>query len=275
MIYFYVPDDGICDLHPDLYAVDLIDLRAEVDEEFSDIATAAARELPVFRVLSVGTDSNIGKMTTAIQLEMYCRWQAHIRARFVATGQHGILIKGRGTRLDRVLVDFTAGAAEALMRREAVDMDMLLIEGQGSLLQPAFSGVCLGLLHGCCPDAMILCHSVERTHHRHTDVPIPELLEYAHLYEHMLRPLHPHGKVVAISLKTFGMKESAAQALIAQTAEQTGLPTADTVREGNKGCARLNEALLQQAQACGKTITPVPGWYHDRYDDIKPLGARS
>lgn len=254
-------------------AVELIDLAQEVDEDFHAIGTAAARELPVFRCLMVGTDSNLGKMTTAIQLEMHLRWREHRKARFVATGQNGILIKGRGTRIDRVLADFAAGAAEELCTREARGMELLLVEGQGSLLQPAFSGVCLSLLHGICPDAMILCHHVGRTSHRHSTVPIPPLEEYAHVYEHMMRPLHARAKVVGISLNTYGMTADAAAAAIEAASTETGLPVADTVREGADGCARLSAAIAAHAQTCGMALSTYPDWYTNRFDRIRPIGS--
>src|SRR5258708_7142699 len=75
------------------YAVELINLRKVSDEEHF-IATARARETTAFRVLTVGTDANIGKTTTGLALERYLQEQAKIRARFIATGQDGILVKG-------------------------------------------------------------------------------------------------------------------------------------------------------------------------------------
>ncbi|MFW5829320.1 MAG: DUF1611 domain-containing protein [Planctomycetota bacterium] len=256
------------------HAVDLIDLSAGVDEEFHQIGTGAARGLGACRVVTVGTDSNLGKMTTGIQLEMWCRHVAHLRARFVATGQNGILVKGRGIRVDRVMGDYIAGAVQDLIRRESVDMDLLLIEGQGSLLQPAFSGVCLSLLHGACPDAMILCHHAGRTKHRYSDVAIPTVREYVDLYERMVKPLHSDAAVVAVSVNTQALEPDAADQLMTELHEETGLAVADPVRQGDEGCRVLMDAVLAHAANTGHRIEAQPGWYRQRFDRIPPIGAR-
>src|SRR5205814_2175105 len=102
------------------------------------------------------------------------------RARFVATGQTGIFIEGWGIAVDAVVADFVAGAAEQLVLQGAVYADVVLVEGQGSLIHPGYSGVTLGLLHGSCPDALILCHQATRDfigdyHGREPWVRIPPL----------------------------------------------------------------------------------------------------
>ena len=70
----------------------------------------------------------------------------------------GIIIAGWGVCVDAVVSDFVAGASEQLVLEAArTSPDLILIEGQGSLGHPAYSGVTLGLLHGSCPDCLILC----------------------------------------------------------------------------------------------------------------------
>nr|MBA3686909.1 DUF1611 domain-containing protein [Planctomycetota bacterium] len=194
------------------HAVDIINLRKIPDEE-PCIGTGAARASKAFRVLTVGTDCNIGKTTTTLMLERAMR-SRKLRTRYVATGQDGVLVKGRGICIDRTIADFASGAVERLVVRESKGVDLLLVEGQDSILSPCYAAVSIALLHGTCPDAMVLCHMPSRTHHRHTDVPIPSLAHYGHMYEAMLAPLHP-GKVVAISLNTQGMSETQAQAALA------------------------------------------------------------
>src|SRR6185295_13407187 len=85
-----------------------------------------------------------------------------VRTNFVATGQTGIMIEGWGIAVDAVVADFIAGAAEQLVLRGAEGADVVLVEGQGSINHPGYSGVTLGLLHGSCPDVMILCHQATR-----------------------------------------------------------------------------------------------------------------
>ncbi len=223
------------------HCVELVNLRKVPDHEHT-ISTAKARGTAALRVLTVGTDTNIGKTTTSLSLDRWLRANGH-KSRFVATGQDGIMVTGRGLCIDRVISDFTGGAVERLILHEAKGADILVIEGQNSILSPCYSGSALSLLHGSCPDAMILCHSATRTHLRHTDVPVPPLKRYIELYEAMLAPLHP-GKVVAIALNTLELDDAHARAAVKQAHQETRLPVADPVRGGEDACRMLAEAVL-------------------------------
>lgn len=255
------------------HAVELIDLR-KVPEDEVFIASGRARETSALRVLTVGTDCNLGKMTTSIQLEMFMRNQQSIRARFVATGQNGILIKGRGICLDRCISDFAAGAVERLVLREDEDnMSVLIIEGQGSILSPPYSGVSLSLLHGSVPDAMILCHRVGRKMHRNSETPIPPLEEYIDLYNTMMKPLYKDSKVVAISVNTQGLSDEEAEKELRSITQRTGLPTADVVRQGQFGSEILSNAVLDYANNfLGRSIKPDHNWRRsETVDDFKNI----
>ena len=217
----------------------------------ADLHTASGRvrELDATVILTVGTDCNIGKMTTQLQVQaaMPAAMPAAMqtgrpaatpaagasrgpRVAFGATGQTGILIEGRGIAVDAVVADFIAGAAERLTVEAAQDADIVLVEGQGSLIHPAYSGVTLGLMHGALPHAMVLCAQPSRTHIRHhPQVPIPPLRDMIALYEAMMAPLRP-SKVIAIALNTFDLDDAAAHAAIARAQDETGLPTTDPVR---------------------------------------------
>lgn len=239
------------------YSIELVNLRKLPNEDFA-IGKALARQTAAFRVLVVGTDASIGKTTVALELTRHLEARG-IKARFVCTGQDGKLVTGRGVCVDRVISNFASGAVERAVLHEARHADILIIEGQDGLLSPPYSGVALSLLHGSCPDAMILCHAATRTVHRHTDVAIPPLPVYRRLYEEMLAPLHP-GKVVAVALNTMGLDLKAAQAHLTETRKALGLPCADVVRElsGNRGCAELADAVLAEWETAGRRTTPKP-----------------
>src|SRR5947209_9200312 len=111
----------------------------------------------------VGSDCAIGKMTVALELDREARARG-IRSEFVPTGQTGIAIAGWGISVDAVVADFLAGAAEQLvLEGVARGGELLWVEGQGSLLHPAYSGVTLGLVHGGAPHAFVLCHKADET----------------------------------------------------------------------------------------------------------------
>jgi uncharacterized NAD-dependent epimerase/dehydratase family protein len=179
-------------------------------------------------VLTVGTDSAIGKMTATLEIERAAR-EAGLSPEFVPTGQTGVIIAGWGLCVDAVVSDFIAGASEQLVLEAARSSpDLILVEGQGSLGHPAYSGVTLGLMHGSCPDCLILC-SADPTEEVFRGVPRPSPARAARLYEEVAALIKP-APVVAISLNTRGLDEAEAHNLIAAVADETGLPTADPFR---------------------------------------------
>lgn len=194
-----------------------------------EVASGRVRDLDATIILAVGTDCNIGKMTTQLQVQSSVRQLGH-RVNFAATGQTGILVEGRGIAVDAVVADFIAGAAESLTIEAAEDADIVLVEGQGSLLHPAYSGVTLGLMHGALPHAMVLCAQPSRTTiHRNPWVQIPSLSEMIRLYEGTMEVLRP-SPVIAIALNTFDLDERAAREAVERVRSETGLPTTDPVR---------------------------------------------
>jgi uncharacterized NAD-dependent epimerase/dehydratase family protein len=197
------------------------------------IADGRAAEVDAFVILTVGSDCNVGKMTAQLELRDELVRRGH-KTSFVATGQTGIFIEGWGMAVDAVVADFIAGAAEQLVLQGAKGNDIVLVEGQGSLIHPGYSGVTLGLLHGSCPDALILCHQVTRDfigdyHGRAPWVKIPPYTELIDIYERAAQPVHPT-KVIGICLNTYDMEEGAAREAVAKAAEETGLPATDPVR---------------------------------------------
>lgn len=194
-----------------------------------DVSYGRVRDISATVVLTVGSDCNIGKMTTQLQVQHAVRALGH-RVAFAPTGQTGILIEGRGIAVDAVVADFIAGAAERLTIEASHDADIVLVEGQGSLIHPAYSGVTLGLMHGALPHAMVLCAQPSRTTiHRNPWVPIPPIGDVVHLYEYAMKYLR-HSPIIAIALNTFDLTDDDAQAVIDRTSKETGLPTTDPVR---------------------------------------------
>jgi uncharacterized NAD-dependent epimerase/dehydratase family protein len=197
------------------------------------IGQGKARSLCGQRILTVGTDMAIGKMSASLELHRAAIAQG-IKAQFVATGQAGIAIAGQGLPLDAVRVDFAAGAVEKIVMELAKDQDLVVIEGQGSLLHPG-STATLPLIRGSQPTSLILVHRAGAKHIR--DLPtvvIPPLPEVIQLYETVASAGGTFGavKVKAIALNTFGMNNSEAEAVMESTAQLTGLPCDDVVRSG-------------------------------------------
>lgn len=188
-----------------------------------------ARRTACYRVHTVGNDCSVGKMLVALELTAALRERGR-RAEFIATGQTGIMIAGRGVAIDAVVSDFISGAIESLVL-ESQDQEFLLIEGQGSLLHPLYSGVTLGLLHGCAPQAMVLCIDPTRTVVRHADVSIPPVEHVIRIYEEMASLVHPSVVAgVAVNTSALGLPE--AEEAVDRIQGATGLPATDVVRFG-------------------------------------------
>jgi D-glutamate N-acetyltransferase len=201
-------------------------------------------------VLTVGTDAAVGKMTVALELVRALE-RAGERAAFVATGQTGIVIAGKGISVDAVVADFIAGAAEQMVCEAAEEADWVIVEGQGSLTHPGFSGVTLGLLHGSGPDFMVLCHDAARPVVKGFEkegLPLHSLSECVRIYEDAASwrrpPGHQRARVVAVAVNSAALDEAAARREIAGASASTKLPSADPIREGAAGADRLAAALL-------------------------------
>ncbi|MBD2666144.1 hypothetical protein B6N60_02233 [Richelia sinica FACHB-800] len=208
-----------------------------------EIASAMARNLPCRRVLTVGTDMAIGKMSTSLELNRAGKLRG-LRSKFLATGQAGVMLEGDGIALDAVRVDFAAGAVEQLVMRFGQHYDILHIEGQGSLLHPG-STATLPLIRGSQPTHLILVHKAGQTHNRNNPhIPIPPLPEVIKLYEAVASGGGAFARVpvVGIALNTKDLDKYQAEDAIAQTIAETNLPCTDPVRFGAE---ILLDAILQ------------------------------
>ncbi len=208
--------------------VEIFDVRKS--PESISIGTGRAKETKTLRILTVGSDCNIGKMVTSLEIAR-AAGKRGISACFVATGQTGIMIEGSGIAVDHIISDFISGAAEKLVLDRA-QYKLLSIEGQGSIIHPAYSGVTLGLLHGSAPQGLILCHQPLRKTLRHfTDFPVLPLPYLIELYEKLAQPVQ-HCKVLGISLNCFGMSDDDALQEIQKVEKEIKLPATDPIKFG-------------------------------------------
>ena len=203
------------------------------------VAARRAARSGAWVVLTVGSDCNVGKMTAALELQRALRSRG-VTAAFVATGQTGIFVADRGAAIDAVASDFAAGVVEELVVEAAHEAEVVVVEGQGALHHPGYSGVTLSLLHGACPRAMVLCHEAGRERVRppagskeslEAEPHIPELSELVTAYERAAAWVSP-GRVVAVALNTSALSDSEARSAVDRAARQTGLPATDPIRFG-------------------------------------------
>ncbi len=207
------------------YNVRLIDLRFH--DHHGAIARGIARNFQSKIILTVGTHGNIGKMTATIEMVKQMQ-RSGKSADWLATGQIGIMIKGKGIPLDTIKGDFISGAVETAIAAIDGNFEYIFVEGQGSIQHLGYSPVALGLMHGSLPDAMILCHR--------TDVGISDygvntddLEKSIRIHEQMLDFVKP-AKVIGISLNTYNLSLDKSRQVVDDIKNRTGLPVTDPIK---------------------------------------------
>jgi uncharacterized NAD-dependent epimerase/dehydratase family protein len=225
--YFLADDPEFADLAAE-HGVELWDVRRPHDD--LTVSQGIADEVAADVALTVGTDCSAGKMTTSVELVRAAR-EAGVDAALIPTGQTGIIVEGWGNPIDRVVSDFTAGAVEEMLLEKGDEHDLLVVEGQGTIVHPAYSAVTCGILHGAMPDSLVLCHDPSRDAiHGYESVSYPPVESYVDLYESLAAPVHPT-EVVAGSLNTSSLgTEAAARETIAAFADAIDGPATDPVR---------------------------------------------
>jgi len=183
------------------------------------------------RILTVGTDCAIGKKYTALSLHAAMQ-KAGLNATFRATGQTGIMIAGEGMPIDAVVADFIAGAAEVLSPANEPD-HWDVIEGQGSLFHPAYSGVSLGLLHGSQPDGFVVCHDATRQSLSGWEhYPLPSIADTISLHERAARRTNPSARCVGISVNTSSLPRELRASWLESLRQEHGVPAVDPLIDG-------------------------------------------
>lgn len=216
-----------------------------------DVASRASFQQQCLRVLTVGQDCSIGKMVTAVELTRALRLRGQ-DAKFIATGQTGVMVEGEGCTIDSVVSDFVSGAVEKLVLAHQ-HHDVLVLEGQATISHPRYSCVATGLLHGARPQAMVMVYEPGRATFGGLDhvplTPLPRLIE---AYEGLAALAAP-SRVVALAMN--GRKLTATQAAEERrlARDTYGLPVADPIRDG---CDELLDAILSFRESSPNAASP-------------------
>lgn len=224
----FISDDPVLSAAAQSAGVTLKDIRKNNERE---VANRKNISDTCFRILTVGNDCSLGKMVTSLELARALKKKGY-DAKFAATGQTGILIEGDGIPIDAVVGDYINGAAEKLVLQNQ-HHDILIIEGQASIVHPRYSSVSLGLLHGTMPHGMIMCYEVGREYvHNMQGIKIPPMESVVRLYEQMSSVMFP-AKVIGFALNSKNVSEAEADKERQRIKKQFGLPACDVVRHGS------------------------------------------
>ena len=208
----------------------IVDLRKPPDPPNFSKGSWIDRNTPV--ALVVGTDCDTGKMTTAWEIKTRLN-KLGKNVEFIGTGQTGMLLSD-GVAIDAVVSDFMSGEVENLIDSKIKkETDLFIVEGQGALSNYAYSGVTLGLIHGCMPDYFILTHDPSRS----KDVmgqPLPNIKEFMQLHIDLMSPFKKTS-FIGINLLTYEMNDEEASNIISDYEILYNLPTTDLIRFGDAG----------------------------------------
>jgi uncharacterized NAD-dependent epimerase/dehydratase family protein len=233
----FISDDLELVAAADLAGVKLTDIRKNNERR---VATREGISPSCLRILTVGNDCSLGKMVASLEIARELK-KRNYDSKFVATGQTGILIEGDGIPIDAVVGDYINGAAEKLIL-DNQHHDILMIEGQGSIVHPRYSSVTLGLLHGTMPQGMIMCYEAGREFvHNMPGVKIPPMKIVFNLYEQMASVISP-SKIIGFAVNTSKISTSDAKNEIKKINNEYGLPACDVVRDG---ADELVDAILK------------------------------
>jgi len=239
-LHDFLRDDPRLSAAAEQHGATLIDLR---DNDEHEVATGGREFRPdCLRVLTVAADCSSGKMVATAELARGLQ-AVGVDARMVATGQTGMLVAGDGVAVDRVAADFLAGAAERLVLANQ-SHDVLIVEGQGSLFHPRYSGVTLSLLHGVRPRALVLVHPMGRTEVRGMPgVRLPSPHDTIRLHETMAALLHP-AQAIGVAVNGGSFTDEQVEAECGRLEDELQLPACDCLRHGP---GKLVDAVRQLA----------------------------
>ena len=227
-------DDEIKKLAKDKKVV-LRDIRKPKPAKSLHFFTGKIEEVQSVIIAILGTDSAVGKRTTA-RLLVEALIEEGYKAELIGTGQTSWL---QGTKyciiLDSIINDFVTGEIEHIIHKAwtAEKPHFIVLEGQGSLLNPAYPGG-FELLAAGRPDMIILQHA-------------PARMYYDGFPDYVIHPLHKQIKalelvsskqVVAVTVNHENMTPAEVDKFCRQIIMDHDIPAYDVVRNGAQKLAK-------------------------------------
>ncbi|MCL4437961.1 MAG: DUF1611 domain-containing protein [Candidatus Thermoplasmatota archaeon] len=224
------------------HGVRIIDVR----KMFRDMKmpfTGRIREVKSSRIAVLGTDSAIGKRTTTVVLTNSMR-KAGDKSCMIGTGQTAWMQGIEHTVVvDSMINDFIPGNLEWNTLR-AWDMeapDIMFIEGQGSVLHPAYPGS-FEIIGACRPTGIILQHAPKRKFFDgFEDFRIPPLEKYIKILE-----LLSGSPVIAISVNRENMSDEEVRDAVSNLESQYGIPAFDPLSDDVERVSRIIREVAMQ-----------------------------
>jgi uncharacterized NAD-dependent epimerase/dehydratase family protein len=211
------------------YGVILRDIRKPPHRNELHFFTGKIAKVRSLRVALLGTDSAVGKRTTAWMLVEALRARK-FRVELIGTGQTAWLQGAtHGIILDSLINDFVSGEIEHAIWRawEEEQPDVLVIEGQGSIMNPAYPGG-FEILAAGRPHCIIVQHAPARqAYDGFPDFPLDPLERQRQVLELLSgRP------VIAVTVNHEGLSATQTRNACEQITQTLGVPAVDPFLQG-------------------------------------------
>jgi uncharacterized NAD-dependent epimerase/dehydratase family protein len=223
------------------YGTKLIDVRKEPPLGEMRRFANLCKDIPALRIPVLGTDSSIGKRTTAIELTKALNKEG-IKTVFVGTGQTGILQGFKyAIPIDSIQGDYMVGELERIIVKayEEEKPQVILVEGQGSISHPAYVCGTRAIIMASQPQGIVLQHAPGRKFRNFRQdelkLPMPDLKREME----MLR-LFSESEILAITLNHEGLNESMIHDYVNLYEHEFGVPCTEVLLEG---CEKLVSAV--------------------------------
>ncbi len=241
-LHDFVSDNEGCVLLAKHKKVQIRDVRKPPDRKHLHFFTGNIERVDSLKIAVLGTDSAVGKRTTAWLLVHALR-NLGIKTELVGTGQTAWMQGAKYSLImDSLVNDFVAGEIEhAVVSAWKNGAEVIVIEGQGSLMNPAYPGG-FEILAAGRPDIVIMQHA-------------PARKEYDGFPGY---PLHPLEKqiaaveflsekpVVAVTVNHEDIPIENVPAVCKDIQNKTSLPAFDVLLEGGEGLAEVVKAYLKK-----------------------------
>ena len=224
------------------YGVSLRDIRKPPSRNQLHFFSGNIEKVDAFKIAVLGTDSAVGKRTTA-WLMVHAFEALGFRAEMIGTGQTAWMQGARYSLiLDSLVNDFVSGEIEHAVCRawEEQRPDVIILEGQGSLMNPAYPGG-FELLAAGRPDAVVLQHAPARPEYDgFPGYPIQPLAQQIQSIE-----IISACPVAVVTVNHENMTAEEIPHVCGAIRNIAGLPAFDALSDGGKGVV---EALLPRLE---------------------------
>lgn len=235
-LHDFLSDDPEMNSIASQYGAVIRDIRKPPQRSALHFFTGKIETVKALKIAVLGTDSAVGKRTTAWMLVQGFQDTGR-QATLVGTGQTAWMQGARYcTIIDSLVNDFVSGEIEHAVWSawDAEKPDVIVIEGQGSLMNPAYPGG-FEILAAGRPDVIVLQHAPARPEYDgFPGYPIQPLARQIQAIELL------SGKpVVAVCVNHEGLSSGQIPYVCDALAQAIGLPAFDVVKDGPQGLVDL------------------------------------